>query len=223
MLSQTVLMLILPVCTVSSSHCLAQDQLFEDSFDAALSDRWKPIGLDPEDYRIRDGAVEMRLKPVSDCEAQPMLKVDVPFATADSVTASVDVKLLGDGLKRGDAAGLCLLDPEGISFSVMTTNIDGCTLPSPGDVGFIGREGREGNPGKYRPADEAFGPLRILVRDHYAYFQVGPSADNEFKTFFHSAIRESRTGMSFALIATSGSDTDNADRWVRFDNLRVVK
>ena len=94
-----------------------------------------------------------------------------------------------------------------------------------GEVDFIGKPGQEGDPGKYTvkywPADESFGPLRIVVRGSYTHFQVGPSAAGEYKTFFHSAIEESKTGLGFGLTATS--QTGDGDRWVRFDNFRVTK
>jgi hypothetical protein len=58
------------------------------------------------------------------------------------------------------------------------------------------------------------------VRGNYAYFQVGPSADGKYKTFFHSAIREGDKGLGFALMASGSGD---GVRWVRFDNFRVIK
>jgi hypothetical protein len=92
-------------------------------------------------------------------------------------------------------------------------------------VGFIGTPGQEGDPGKYTvkywPADEAFGPLRIIVRGHYAHFQVGPSSDGNYRTFFHSAIRKADEGLGFGIFATG--ESEGGPRWVRFDNFRVVK
>jgi hypothetical protein len=199
--------------------------LFEDTFENGLSDKWQVVGLDREDYRVREGGLELRMKPHDAKQPRPMLKVDLPFATEDTVIASVDVTAMGDGLQRGDLAGLCLLDPDGVSFTVRMTNIDGYSVLAPGEVDFIGKPGQEGDPGKYTvkywPADEAFGPLRIVVRGSYAHFQVGPSAEGEYKTFFHSAIRESTAGMGFGVTAAAG--TGDGNRWVRFDNFRVTR
>lgn len=202
-----------------------QTVLFEDTFENGLSDKWEVVGLEREDYRVREGAVELRVKQVGTNERRPLLKVNLPFSTADTVVASVDVKVIGKPLPRGAMAGLCLTDQEGAVFTVRKTNIDGYFVLAPGEVDFIGEPGQEGDPGKYTvkywPADESFGPLRVVVRGHYAHFQVGPSKADEYKTFFHSAISESAKGMGFGLTA-SGS-TGNSEYWVRFDNFRVTK
>jgi hypothetical protein len=208
-----------------SAMCFGEEVLFEDNFDKGLSDKWKVVGVDQQDYRVRDGALEIRLRQWKAKQPHPMLKVDLPFGTADSVVASVDIGVEYDTLKRGERAGVSLNDRVGTSFTGRVTNIDGYVVLAPGAVEFIGKPGEEGNPGKYTvkywPADPEFGPLKILVRGHYAHFQVGPSKEGKYKTFFHSALRQTNEGMGFGLFAIGESDDE--DRWVRFDNFRVIK
>lgn len=212
-------------CLAWQSRSQGQTVLFEDTFDNVLSDKWQAVGLEREDYRVQEGALELRLKQVGPKERRPLLKVNLPFSTADTVVASVEVKVMGEPLPRGAMAGLSLTDQAGPEFTVRKTNIDGYFVFAPGEVDFIGKPGQEGNPAnytvKYWPANEAFGPLRVLVRGHYAHFQVGPSQANEYKTFFHSAISESDKGMGFGL--TASSSTGDGEIWVRFDNFRVTK
>jgi hypothetical protein len=206
------------------TECLAQTVLFEDNFDQGLSDRWQFVGLAEDDYRVRDGALEVRVQPDRPGN-QPLLKVDLPFTTEGTVEASVDVSVVGKPLRRGEFAGLCLTDPSGPEFTVRKTNIDGYFVFAPGQPEFIGKDGQEGDPGrytvKYWPADEAAGPLRIIVRGDYAYFQVGPSDQGEYRTFFHSAISRSDEGLGFGLRAVGGREDE--ERWVRFDNFRVQR
>jgi hypothetical protein len=208
-----------------SSASIGEDVLFEDNFDKGLSDKWQVVGLKEKDYRVRDGALEIRLTRWNANQPQPMLKVDLPFGTADSVVASVDVSVKYETLKRGERAGVSLYDRVGTSFTGRVTNNDGYIVLAPGQVEFIGKPGEEGNPGKYTvkywPADKEFGPLRILVRGHYAHFQVGPSKDGKYQTFFHSALRQSNEGLGCGLFADG--ESDDADRWVRFDNFRAIK
>jgi len=73
----------------------------------------------------------------------------------------------------------------------------------------------------YWPARESAGPLRIIVRGNYAYFQTGPDTKGKFRNYFHSAIRQSEHGLGFALFA-EGLDPDS-NCWIRFDNFRVTK
>lgn len=215
------LILLVVTCRV----CVAGEPLFEDPFDRELSPRWEVVGLTKDDYRLRDGALELRVQPIQRGQPAPMLKVNLPFTTADTVVASAEVSVIGEPLQRGEMAGLCLTDTNGPVFTVRKTNIDGFSVFAPGEVDFIGKPGEEGDPShytvKYWPADKAAGPLRITIRGHYAHFQTGPSTEGKFRTYFHSAIQEAHDGLGFGLIATGR--TDDSVRWVRFDNFRVDK
>lgn len=110
-------------CSLWLSCARAEEVLFEDRFDEGLSARWQVVGMGKDDYRIRDGGLEVRLRPDSVSGSRPMLK-------------------------------------------------------------------------------------------------VGPSAEGKYQNFFHSAISQADSGLGFALVA---SGDGAADRWVRFDNFRVVK
>lgn len=204
---------------------IADELLFEDSFENGLSDKWQVVGLSQDEYRVRDGGFEMRVQSEKRGQIEPMLRIVLPFTTSDSVIASVDVTTLDQPLDRGEFAGLALTHNGRVSFRVRKTNVDGYFVFAPGEPEFIGKSGEEGDPGKYTvkywPADKSAGPMRIIVRGEYAYFQVGPSTDDKYQTFFHSAIEAGKEEMGFALVA-AGS-TDENPRWVRFDNFRVTK
>ena len=128
--------LLLPafLCAWSASVCCGQPLLFEETFDEGLSDRWQILGLDADDYRVRDGALEVRIQPDRP-PAQPMLKIDLPFTTTQTVEASVEVSVVGEPLRRGESAGLCLTDRDGSMFTVRKTNIDGYFVFAPGHPG----------------------------------------------------------------------------------------
>ncbi|HET6423595.1 MAG TPA: hypothetical protein VFG20_07915 [Planctomycetaceae bacterium] len=208
-----------------AAWCQAEDLLFEDAFDKELSARWKVVGLTKEDYRVRNGGLELRARAVKRGDPAPMLKVDLPFTTDDTVIASVEVSVIGEALPRGAYAGLTLTDEDGSVFTVRKTNIDGYFVFAPGEVEFIGQPGQEGDPSnftvKYWPAKPEAGPLRIILRGPYAHAQVGPSFTGQYKTFFYSAIQEAKAGLGFGLVAIQ-SPTDG-EHWVRFDNFRVRK
>jgi hypothetical protein len=205
------------------SLCRGEDLLFEDTFDTSLSTKWEAVGLAKDDYRIRNGGLEVRVQRSERKGKAPMLMVNLPFKTSETVTASVEVTVVDQPLGRHEFAGMCLLDGDGPSFTVRKQNVDGYFVLAPGEVDFIGKDGEEGDPGKYTlkywPADKAAGPLRIIVNHHYAHFQTGPTAEGKYQTFFHSAIQESDEGMGFGLVTSGGQD--DTERWVRFDNFRV--
>jgi hypothetical protein len=88
----------------------------------------------------------------------------------------------------------------------------------------LAEEGTEGDPRQYAlkfwPAMTIAERRESLFGD-YGYFQVGPSKENKYLNFFHSALRPKEPKRGFALSAY-GSPTDK-EHWVRFDNFRVVR
>jgi hypothetical protein len=203
---------------------VSEEVLFEDTFDSGLSPKWSIVGLQKEDYRIKDGGLEMRVHPGKATKA-PMLMVLLPFDTAETVTASVDLTPLDRFTEPAEAAGLFLTDEDSAEFGAEKMNVNGHLVFSPSKVEFIGKEGTEGDPQQYAlkfwPANSEFGALRIIVRGNYGYFQVGPSKEGKYLNFFHSALRPKEPKRGFALSA-SGGPTDKV-HWVRFDNFRVVR
>jgi hypothetical protein len=208
----------------ATQMAFAQEVLFEDAFEGALSPKWSFVGLKNDDYRIRDGGLEMRVQPGKATRKTPMLMVLLPFKTTDIVTASVDLTLIDAFTEPSESAGLFLTDEDSREFGAQKRNLNGHLVFSPGEVKFIGKKGTEGDPQQYAlkfwPANDDFGSLRIIVRGNYGHFQVGPSTEGKYLNFFHSALR-SEPKRGFCLSA-SGGPTDK-NHWVRFDNFRVVR
>jgi hypothetical protein len=167
----------------------------------------------------------MRVQPGNAAKDTPMLVVLLPFETTDSVTASVGLTLIDRFTEPSESAGIFLTDEDSREFGAEKRNLNGHLVFSPGEVEFIGKEGTEGDPQQYAlkfwPANDDFGPLRIIVRGNYGYFQVGPSTDGKYLNFFHSAIRPKEPKRGFCLSASGGPS--DKDHWVRFDDFRVVR
>jgi hypothetical protein len=206
-------------------HCLAEDVLFEDDFDDGLSSAWQAVGLDKKDYRIRDGGIELRVQPGKLTPETPMLKVTLPLTSSGIVVASVEVTILDRFTEPGEFAGLLLTAERGVEFGGKKRRLEGFMVFSPPRVDFVGKPGEEADPAKYTlkywPAVEEAGPLRVIVRDNYAHFQVGPSEEGQYLNLFHSAIRTDKKQRGFALVAADGPEDE--EHWVRFDNFRVTK
>ena len=204
---------------------ISKDPLFADDFNNGLSSKWQVVGLQKEDYRIRDGGLELRVQPGKRTGDTPMLKVILPFVTTSTVIASVDVTILDEFTEDGEFGGLCLIADDDVEFTVRKQRVNGSLVFAPGKYDFIGKPGDEGEPRqytiKYWPALDESGPLRIIVRQKYAHFQVGPSSEDKFLNFFFSAIVDSDKKCGFSLVAAGGPK--DAVHWVRFDNFRVTR
>ena len=130
-------------CIANPSTSEGQTVLFEDNFDNGLSDKWITNGLNKEDYRIRDGALELKLQ-TDGKKGWPMIKVDIGFSTAIGAVASVDVTPVdGDPLPRNLAATLCLTDRNGVEFRARKTNIQRILRACAGQ-GRVDRQGPRG-------------------------------------------------------------------------------
>lgn len=210
------------LAAVCCSPCAGQ-VLFEDSFDDGLSDQWRAEGLKMSDYRVRNGALEMRVQTGAHGRDPPMLKVVLPFTSEQTVVASVRVTLLNDFSQEGEFAGLYLLDESGLEFGARQQRVADKLVFSPGDYRFVGKEGEEGDPSKYvveyTDASPKAGPLRIVVDRGYGFFQVGPDADDKYLNFFYSALREKSKERGFCLLAAGAPEGET--HWVRFDDFEV--
>lgn len=208
-----------------ASPTFAEDVLFADYFRNGLSEKWEVVGLDKKDYRVRDGGLEMRVQPGKLTDQGPMIKVVLPFTAADTVIVSVRVTLLNPFTVENEFVGVHLLTDGSREFAAKKERIDGKTVFAPGKYQFIGKPGERGDPEKYTITyaneSDLAGPLRIIVDRGNAFFQVGPSLDDKYQTFFHSAIGQKATSRGFCL--TAAGAPDKAEHWVRFTEFRVVK
>ena len=213
------------ICCVAAWSNAAEKVLFQDDFKAGLSAKWQLVGLKKEDYRLRDGGLEMRVQPGPFTADTPMLKVMLPFTSAETAIASVKVTLLDKFTEDGEFAGVFLLDEAGREFAAKKERLAGKVYFSPGAVDFQGEEGEEGDLTKYKTllVDESpeAGPLRIIVDRGDAFFQVGPSSKGKYHNHFYSAIRSTSKERGFGLSA--GGAPKGSSHWVRFEDFRVER
>jgi hypothetical protein len=118
-----------------------------------------------------------------------------------------------------------LLDETGLEFGAKKERVGGKLVFAPGEYRFNGQPGEEGDPTKYAilyaPEAKEAGPLRVLVDRGNAFFQVGPSANDKYLNFFHSALRKEAKERGFCL--TAAGAPDGAAHWVRFEDFRVFR
>ncbi len=207
-----------------SGLVFGQTVLVEESFDKPLVEPWQLDTVAAGDVRTRDGGLEVRMAPATTGQ-ESMLLFPLSLSRVETVTVEVDVRIVGEPLRNGEFAGICLTKDRKSVFTVRKASIDGYFVFAPGQPDFIGKPGQEGDPDQYTvrywPARVSDGKLRILVRGDYAYFQVGPNELGQYKTYFHTAIERSNDQMGIGLVISA--QQGGGERWARFDNLKVVK
>src|SRR5690349_10700817 len=161
------LMMALLIGWIAVGNARSDEVLFEDSFDKDLSSKWQVVGLGKDDYRLRDGCLELRVQPTPESGKTPMFKVVLPFTMDDRVTASIKVNLVDKFTEEGEFAGMYLIDEDGIEFAAKKQRVNRQLMFAPGRYNFVGQPGEEGNPDRYdvtySVARPEAGPLRILV------------------------------------------------------------
>jgi len=202
-----------------------QELLFKDDFTHGLSDKWQVVGLKQSDYRVRQGGLEIRVQPGKPTRNTPMLKVILPFTSADTVIVSVKVSLLDEFTQDHEFAGVYLLDESGPEFAAKKERIDGKLVFAPGNDIFIGSPGEEGTRSR-GVTRSSTPPLRrkpdrceSLWTAATPSFKSGPSAKDEYLNFFYSAIRAEKKERGFGLMAAGAPE--GASHWVRFEDFRV--
>ena len=210
---------------LGTARSFGEDVLFEDTFKDGLSKKWEAVGLDKKDYRVKDGGLEMRVQNGELKKGAPLLKVILPFTTADTVTVSVNVTLLDEFTADKEFAGVELFTDGSPEFAAKKERVNGKLVFAPGKYTFRGKKGEEGDVEKYAvtytEATKDAGPLRIVADRGIGFFMVGPSAKGEYKTFFHSAFQKDVKERGFCLMAAAAPD--KAVHWVRFTDFKVVK
>lgn len=204
---------------------LCDEVIFRDDFQEKLSSKFQVIGLKPEDYRIRNGGLEMRVQPGKWRREMPRIDVVLPFTDQETRVVSVKVTLLDKFTQEGELAGVHFFDTDGTIFKGSKERRGERLVYTPGAVKFVGMEGEEGDPAKYATTlvDETpdAGPLRIIVDKSYAFFQIGPSTKGAYGNHFFSAIRNKPDSRGFGLFACGAPEGSN--HWVRFENFQVVE
>ncbi|MFO1043341.1 MAG: hypothetical protein U0941_16275 [Planctomycetaceae bacterium] len=215
-------MTLVPALWTSQVH--GDEVVFADDFDSGLSSKWKMAGVRADDYRIRDGGLELRVQPGTLTDKSPMVRVTIPYEEADVLIASVDITPLDPFSEQSEAAGIYLTADGRPEFGTRKQLIDGHLVFSPAQPEFVGQAGEEGDSEKYVlrfwPATRESGPLRVILRNNVAYAQTGPSSQGKYRNLFHSALVKAPE-RGFALVATGGPV--GKPHWVRFDNFRIIR
>ena len=202
----------------------AESHKLEEKFDEMGEPKWQAVGLPESDYRLREGALEVRVLAGVDHDDPPRIEFPYSFHTEQTLIAEVRVTLLQPFAAEGEFVGLAALDGKNPEFVGKKEWKEDKLVFSPGYYEFIGKsEEEEGDPTKYReksyPAEDGAGKLRIIVRQGYAHFQVGPNAEGKYLNLFESRIVDGKLS-GFCLYA-QGAPKD-AEHWVRFDDFRIL-
>ncbi|MCX7872612.1 MAG: hypothetical protein N2487_04940 [Verrucomicrobiae bacterium] len=199
----SVLILLLAVLGINSAE-IAEEVVFEETFDGKLKDGWRWIREESEDWRIKDGALEICVRPGDSQSVRNALVRSAPDRTQGKYAVEVTITNLHPPKNQFEQAGITWYCGGKPMFKLVKELVDGKLMIIPGR----------------KPITNDTVQFRLVVERENYIAQFRPNGEGEFIT--------SATGK---LPAPDNDDVSiqcyhgsfEEDRWIRFDNFRIVK
>jgi hypothetical protein len=181
--------------------CAEEEVLFEDRFTEKLADGWTWIKETPDAWRLRDGALEFRVRGRDNELARELPDTgDGPFAVEVTLTS------LPQPTRQFEQGGYSWRHENKQAFKYVKELIDGKTYVFPGK----------------KELSTATVQLRIEVRGEKFTALYRPDAKGEYQPAFSGTLPNKGAGKHLiALMCYNGPN--DAEHWMRFDDFRIVK
>jgi hypothetical protein len=140
--------------------------LFEDHFAGKLAEGWSWLRENPKNWRIADGALEIRVEPGRAGDVKNALVRTAPDRGQGEVVAEVTVTMTSPPTNQYEQAGLTWYQNGKPVFKLVHEQIDGRTYIIPGKVATTTRTVQ----------------LRLLVTRDKFTAQFRPDGQGEFRT-----------------------------------------
>ena len=178
--------------------------LFEDRFDGKLAEGWTWLRENPDTWRIREGALEIRVEPgVADTVKNALVR-PAPDRRQGAFAVEVTVSNLSAPKQQYEQAGITWYVAGKPVFKVVKELIDG-------DIWII--------PGK-KPVTDVPIRLRMVVRGDQWTAQYKPEGEAEYLTAAEGKLppqNEDQVSIQCYHAPPEG------EHWMRFEDFRIVR
>ncbi|MCS7303988.1 MAG: hypothetical protein NZ602_02625 [Thermoguttaceae bacterium] len=178
--------------------------LFEETFEGKLAEGWSWLREDPTTWRIRDGALEIRVEPGVAATVKNALRRKAPEPGLGKVAIEVTVTFLTKPTNQYEQAGITWYHQDKPVFKLVHENIDGKTYIIPGR----------------KPTDTLAVDLRLVLDGEKYLAQYRPAGQGQFQTAAEGKIPRSAEDM-VSIQCYQGPP--HAEHWIRFDNFRIFQ
>ena len=198
------LVLVLAVLATASAAADEPQVEFEDRFDERLAEGWSWLREEDGAWRLRDGALQIRLLPGHADTVRNALVRPVPERDHRTLAFEVTVVFTVPPKVQYEQAGLTWYQDGQPVFKLVHELVDGeiCIIP-----------------GKHL-TDTHTMQLRLVVsgREYHAQFRPDGKGD------FHTAAKGTLPAGGEEQISLQGyHGPDDAEHWVRFENFRILE
>jgi hypothetical protein len=178
--------------------------LFEDCFDGKLGDGWRWLREDPQAWRIKDGALEIRVQPGVANTVKNALVREAPDRSEGKHAFDVTVTNTVRPTQQYEQAGLTLYHDGKPVFKLVKELINGELFIIPGRV----------------PMASETVQLRLIVTADGWTAQFRPDGKGEFQTAATGKLPS--PGKDEISIQCYNGPPD-AEHWIRFDDFRILR
>lgn len=178
--------------------------VFEDRFDGKVADGWSWLREDAKTWRIKDGALEIRVEPGVAPTVKNALVRKAPDRSQGKLAFDVTVTFTAEPTKQFEQAGITWYRDGKPAFKLVHELIDGKTYIIPGKV----------------PAPAKTVQLRLIVTKDRFVAQFRPDGKGEFRTAAEGPL-PAGTNQQVSIQCYNGPP--DAEHWMRFDDFRILQ
>ena len=178
--------------------------VFEDRFEGKLAAGWSWLREDSDDWRIADGALEIRARPGNAQTVRNALVRDVPWDAGERLAFEVTVTFTSPLTQQYEQAGLTWYHEGKPVFKIVHELIDGRIVVIPNHV----------------PTERETVRLRLVVEGNRYRAQFREESEEEYRTV---AEGELPVGEDDQISIQTYHGPADADHWMRFRDFRILR
>lgn len=192
------------ITPVIKSQSDAQAVLFEERFDGKPAGDWSWLRENPSAWRIRDGALEIRVEPGVANTVKNALVRRAPDRSGGKFAIDVTVTNTTRPTQQYEQAGITWYNDGKPVFKLVKELVDGKLMIIPGR----------------KPVSSETVQLRLIVTSDSFIAQYRPNAEGEFQTAQTGSLPAPNNDQVSIQCYNGPAD---AEHWIRFDNFRISR
>lgn len=178
--------------------------VFEDHFEGKVADGWSWLREDGKTWRIKDGALEIRVEPGVAPTVKNALVRKAPDRSRGKFAFDVTVTFTAEPTRQFEQAGITWYRDGKPAFKLVHEFIDGKTYIIPGKV----------------PAPDKTVQLRLIVTKDRFVAQFRPGGKGEFRTAAEGPLP---AGPNEQVSLQCYNGPPDAEHRIRFDDFRILE
>jgi regulation of enolase protein 1 (concanavalin A-like superfamily) len=181
-----------------------QAVLFEERFDGKLGEGWSWLRENPSSWRVRDGALEIRVEPGVANTVKNALVRKAPDRSSGKFAIDVTVTNTTTPTQQYEQAGITWYNDGKPVFKIVKELVDGKLMIIPGR----------------KPMSSETVQLRLIVTADSFIAQFRPNAEGEFRTAETGSLPAQANDQVSIQCYNGPADVEH---WIRFDDFRISR